>query len=481
MNLKVIAYVMARLQFAVSLALVLPLLAAIYWHESCAMDFAGAFMISMGCGTFFDNYGELQHEKLTLREGLAITCITWFMIATVCSLPFLAGHYLSLVDSIFEGFSGITCTGATVIPDMDVIPRSIIFWRGIIHWIGGLGIIVIFIALFPQAGSGANKMFDAETTGPSNDRVVPRLKQTAHVLLAMYFGFTMTLIALLLLCGLGLFDAVNMSFTAIATGGFATRNEGMAAFANLPAEICLIIFMLIGGGNFGLYFLAWKKGIRRLLRDTEFRVYLGLFFFLSTFICINLTAHMGMDSNTALRIATFQVAAVMTTTGLVIDNFDQWPAFSQFCIILVMLTGGCAGSTAGGMKLTRVIVLCKMVGNIVQARLHPQSVGRISMAHQSQSRTAVFRIARFFFLYILIALLAACVFSFDGLPVIDAILLGISCMGNAGVAFGEAYNFCYLPEMTKIVCCIIMVIGRLEIFTFLVMLQPGFWRQNSNW
>ena len=368
-----------------------------------------------------------------------------------------------------------------MISDLDVVPRSLILWRGVTHWVGGLGIIVLFIALFPQPGSGAARMFNAEGAGPSESRVVPRIKETANALLIMYVAFSLVLVTLLLLCGLSLFDSVNLAMSAVATGGFATTNGSAGDFNSLPVELVLIVFMLIGGGNFGLYFLGWKRGYRHILKDTEFRVYMAMFLLATPLVALNLINGLGLGAAEALRYGAFQMASIMTSTGLSTCNFDQWPAFSQYCIIIAMLTGGCAGSTAGGMKLSRVIILWKMVGTIIQEKLHPNSIARVRMEDQSQSSTVVFRVARFFFLYVMIALVAACFFNFDGLPVVDSIMLGLSCMGNMGVAFGAAYTFYDLPDMTKIVCCLCMVIGRLEIFTFLAMLQPGFWKRDSNW
>ena len=481
MNVKVIAYVLSRLQFFVTFSMGVPFVAALLWGEECAMDFAGTILISLGVSVYFYNKGRLEHENLTLREGIAITGIAWFLIPVVSALPFLASHQLNLVDSLFESFSGLTCTGASVISDLDVVPRSLILWRGVTHWVGGLGIIVLFIALFPQPGSGAARMFNAAGAGPSESRVVPRIKETANALLIMYVAFSLVLVTLLLLCGLSLFDSVNLAMSAVATGGFATTNGSAGDFNSLPVELVLIVFMLIGGGNFGLYFLGWKRGYRHILKDTEFRVYMAMFLLATPLVALNLINGLGLGAAEALRYGAFQMASIMTSTGLSTCNFDQWPAFSQYCIIIAMLTGGCAGSTAGGMKLSRVIILWKMVGTIIQEKLHPNSIARVRMEDQSQSSTVVFRVARFFFLYVMIALVAACFFNFDGLPVVDSIMLGLSCMGNMGVAFGAAYTFYDLPDMTKIVCCLCMVIGRLEIFTFLAMLQPGFWKRDSNW
>lgn len=481
MSLRVVAFVFSRLQFAVTAVLGLPFLFALYLGESCAMDFAGTILCSLMLAIVLNSYGALEHDNLTVREGIAITCIAWLIIPIVGALPFLSSHVLGVVDSLFEGFSGLTCTGATVLSHLDAVPRSLILWRGLMHWLGGLGIIVIFIALFPQPGSGIMRMFSAEGSGIAEARLLPRIRDMAGGLLTIYVGLSLLCLTMLLLCGLELFDAVTIAMSAIATGGFAPLDGSIGAYHSLPVELVLIVFMLVGGGNFGLYFLGWKKGYHHIWRNTEWRVYIALFAVTAVLAALNLQHEQGIPLWTSLRAAGFQMAAIITTTGLDTVNFDTWPAFAKFCIVLLMLTGGCAGSTSGGMKLARVIILCKMVGMIVQEKLHPNSVAHVSLADQDKSRTAVYRVARFFFLYISLAMLAAFCFNFDGLPVVDSFMLGVSCMGNVGVAFGAAHEFHTLPDVTKLISCLCMVIGRLEIFTFLAILQPGFWRRNSNW
>ena len=308
-------------------------------------------------------------------------------------------------------------------------------------------------------------------------RVVPRMKSAANALLLMYVGMSMLLATILLMCGLGLFDAVNLAMSVMATGGFGSTNGGIETFGSLPLEIALIIFMLLAGGNFGLYFLAIKKGYRHIWRDTEFRVYMALFVIISLAVALNLMTARGMDGPEALRLAAFQTAAIMSTTGLTTCDFTMWPAFSLMCMIILMLIGGCGGSTSGGIKVSRVVILWKMLGRVIQEKLHPSSIVSIRMESQSHSTTLVYRVARFFFLYVALSLLAACIFALDGGTVIDSVMLGLSCMGNAGVG----YRFCDMPSVAKAVCCLLMLIGRLEIFSIVAMLQPGFWKRNSNW
>ena len=480
MSYKVVAYIMGKLLAALTITLAVPFLAAVYWQEASSIDFIGTIIFSFAIAIFLYNYGELEHDNLTVREGMAITGLSWLLVSLIGTIPFIAGHHLGVIDAVFESISGFTCTGASVIPDLDAMPRSIILWRSIMHWLGGLGIIVIFIAIFPQPGNSVMKIFDTETTGPSKDRMVPRIKNAAHALLFIYIGFTYLMLCLLLLCGYSLFDAINIAFSTLATGGFGVLNDSIAGYNNFPAEMVIIFFMLVGGGNFGLYFMAWRKGISKMLHNIEFRIYLIMFVVFTCLITINLTSVMGMHSDFALKNAAFQVASTLTTTGLGIDNYNTWPAFSQYCIVVLMLTGGCAGSTSGGMKIARVVILCKMVGKIIKEKLHPNSFAIVRMEEKQQDDVVIFKTARFFFLYIFLALMTTIFFNFDGVPSVDSVMLALSCMGNVGVSFGLEYSFAQLPYMSKAVCSITMLVGRLEIFTYLAMLQASFWREN-NW
>ena len=480
MNIKVIYHVMGRLIYALAISLMVPMLAALLWDEpwhAFAMSVAICFVI----GALLTKAGKATNDKLSLREGVAITGLSWFVASSIAAVPYYLGTDMGIIDCMFEGVSGITGNGASVIKDLNLVPSSILLWRSISHWLGGLGIVVIFIALFPQPGSGTMHMFYAETTGPTSDRVMPRIKSTADALLILYIALTLLLIAILILCGIPIEDAVNNGMSAISTGGFSSRNGSIGELNSLSAEIAIIIFMLIGGGNFGLYFMVWRKGFSSLLKNTEFKVYIILAVVICMLITINLTLAQGYSPNSSLRMAAFQTASVLTTTGFTTADFDTWPTFSKLCILLLMFTGGCAGSTSGGIKISRFIMLFKMIYAVIKQKLHPRSIIHVKMDGREQSETVVLRVARFFFLYIMLALIIGTILAVDGVPVMDAIGIGISTMGNAGVAFGIASSsFGTLPDISKLTCCLFMIVGRLEIFTLLAMLQPQFWR-SGNW
>ncbi len=481
MSYPLIYYMLSRLMLAMSITILIPLIASIQWEESSTLDFLAAIVCSLSLSVFFNNKGKITNDDISIREGIAITGLSWLFASLIASIPYLSGHYMPFIDCLFEGVSGITGSGASVVSDIPQLPDSLLLWRSLTHWLGGLGIIVIFIALVPQTGIRGLKMFEIETTGPTESRPLPRFKATAQALLVIYILFTFILVGLLLICGFNLSDAVNNSMSAIATGGFATYNSSIGHFNNVPAEIIIMIFMLIGGGNFSLYLVGWRRGYKKIFTEQEFLTYLVIFAIISIAIAVNLAASTDLDLFTSLRYASFQTAAVISTTGFSTTDFDSWPTFSKLCLLIVMLTGGCAGSTSGGIKIARFILLFKMVNQIIKEKLNPNHVVHLSYDTNEQLDVVIYRTSRFFFLYIFLALLGALIFTVDGLPIMDAIVLGISAIGNAGIAFGAANDFSQLHDLTKIICCILMVVGRLEIFLFLVMLKPSFWQKGASW
>lgn len=479
MNPRIIAYIMGRLMYSLTIAMLIPFFAALIWHEE-VWGFISALIFGTTIAGICTNQGILPNDKLSLREGIAITGIGWFLASLLTAIPFFFVDEMTFADCIFEGTSGITGTGGTVIENLDEMPDSILLWRSLAHWLGGIGIIVIFIALFPQPGSGAMHMFFAEGSGPTSDKIMPRIKHTSNALLALYTVLTLALTAILYFCGISPFDALNNAMSAVATGGFSNKGNSIGTFDNLPAELSIIIFMLIGGGNFSLYFLAWRKGFSRLLYNLEFKIYIGIFVVISLLITANLTLATESSFLHSLRFATFQTASVLTTTGFTTTDFDQWPTFSKLCLLLLMFTGGCAGSTSGGMKVSRLIILFKMISVFIRQQINPRSVIHVKIDSQDIPSNVVFRVAKFFFIYIMMALILGIAISLDGVPAVDAIAIGISTMGNAGVAFGIASgSFNALPPLSKLLCSLFMIMGRLEIFTLLAMFQPVFWRRSS--
>lgn len=478
MDLRVIACILGRLAVAMDLALLCPFAMSFYYGETSRLAFALTMLICGLSGVVFLRIGQDWRENFSVREGIAITGLGWIMVTLLGMLPYVLGGYLNLLDGTFESISGFTGTGATVIDRLETLPESILLWRSMTHWLGGLGIIVIFIAVLPQMGHSAIYMYKAEISGANSERLLPRLKDMALVLFKMYMGFTLVACVVFMLCGMEWLDAVNHAFSTIATGGFSTYDSSARHFDNFWIEGWMTFFMAASGVNFALYYKAWLSGPHVFLRNTEFRAYIGLLFAATVFIGIDIACGMDYTPAQAVRYATFQVASI-ATTGFVSADFDAWPPFSKFFLMLLMITGGCAGSTAGGLKIKRVVLLLKISRAMVWQKLHPRIVSEIRMNGELVSEGMQHRVCLFFFVYMMFIVFWALLLTLDGVSMFDAIGISVTTMGCVGPGFGIAGATCTyagLSDFSKSILCISMMLGRLEIFTLLVMLRPSFWR-----
>lgn len=484
MDSKVISYILGKLSWAVALALLLPLGAAIGSGEQALAPFLTAIAAAGVTGSLLRRYGRAATADLTVREGLAITTLGWILVTFLGMLPYTVGGYLSILDGILESISGLSGTGATVFNDLTHVPAGILLWRAETHWLGGLGIIVIFIALFPQMGRGTIHLFNAESTGPSSARALPRIKEMARALFRVYVGLTMLAFAALKCCGLSFLAALEHAFSTIATGGFSPYNDSAAHFHSPLIEGVLIMFMLLSSANFGIYVAVRQRGIRVLLQDTEFRCYLGIVVTAAIAITLNLIWQMGMAPPTALRQAAFQAVSLSSSTGFISADFDTWPSFSKLVILGLMFIGGCGGSTAGGFKVTRVMLLCHMIREAVRQKIHPGVVVQVRSNHSEVSSDLILGVARFFFVYVMLDLLWTILLTWNGVPLFAALGVSISTMGSCGPAFGifgATCTYAALPAFGKVIVCVSMLMGRLESFTVLALLMPSFWQRRKGW
>ena len=482
MNIYTVNYILSRLSFAMAAALTIPLALAVYGDEPSREAFMLSVLVSAFLGVGFRRYGK-PAEELTAREGIAITAFGWFTGTFLGMLPYFLGNYLGFLDALFESISGFTGTGATVFSSLGQLPYSILFWRMMTAWIGGLGIIVIFIALLPQSGASTIYMYNAEGAGPTMDRVMPRLRDMTMALFKIYLIFTAFTTVIFMLYGVEFSIAVTHAMSTIGTCGFSTYDDSTMHFQNLPFELWTALFMFLAGGSFSLYYRAWVKGPLAILRNTEFRTYLGMILVAMLLIALNLIVEMGMDFTAAVRFAIFQVTS-LSTTGFVSADFETWPTFSKLLLLLLMAIGGCAGSTASGIKVARIVLLVRNARAVILQKLNPHRVVDISLGGAHVDSAMLLRVGTFFFLYLTIIFVTAFLLPMNGLLPFDAVAVAITTLGNIGPAFGivsATSTYAPLSDFVKTILCITMLLGRLEIFTLLILLRPSFWRKTKRW
>lgn len=483
MDIRIILYVLGRISMALGMVLTLNAVVSIVCQDDGILALAGAALVSFAVGMGMQRSRKGAVDDLSVREGIAITSLSWILVTFLGMLPYVFGGYLNILDGILECISGLSGTGATVITDIEVLPQSLLVWRSLTHWLGGLGIIVIFIALFPQFGHGIVHMMDAESTGPTSDRMLPRVRQMAKALFTVYVVLTTAATVALMACGLDFLTALEHAFSTIATGGFSPYNDSVAHFNSPLIEGVLALFMILSSANFSIYIAAWRKGIGVIFRDTEFRLYVALVLGASALMSLNLIYGASYDPLEAVRETFFQVASISSSTGFVSADFDQWPSFSKGILLFLMFCGGCAGSTAGGLKVTRLMLLMKTMRSVVQQKLSPRSVVQVHSNGEDYNEEILYGVARFFVAYVILDILWTVLFIGDGVPTLDAIGLSVSTMGSCGPAFGTVGPTCTyaeLPVFSKVIVCISMLMGRLEMFPVLALLMPSFWR-HSNW
>lgn len=422
----------------------------------------------------------IRDRRVGYREGFAIAAFGWLLLALFGAIPFaVSGATANYIGAVFETMSGFTTTGASVIPDVEILPKSILFWRSFTHWLGGMGIIVLTLALIPSLNIAGVQMFKAEVPGPTKSKVLPRVAQTSRQLYKVYLIITLVMLVALKLAGMSWFDSAIHTFGSVGTGGFSNYNTSVGHFHSLAIELIIIFFMVISGINFSLHFIAMKGDFKPLWRDSETRFYIGIITLSSIAIAINLILAKHYSGGQALREAAFQVSTLITTTGYATTDFDQWPAFSKFILLLVMFCGGCAGSTSGGLKVGRILILFKAFSRQLMRLIHPKAVIPVRLGKDVATPEVIESAHTFFTLYILIFLIGTGIMAALGLDLISAASAAVATLSNVGPGFGlvgPTSNFSVVPDIGKIVLTILMLLGRLEIYTVLLVFSVKFWR-----
>lgn len=485
MNVQLVLGILGKLLTAYTSAMLIPLMIALILKESSLMAFILSILITGVTGFSLMHHYKLSKLKFGVREGFAVVAGAWILTSLFGALPFwFADVVPTYIDALFETVSGLTTTGASVINDVEALPQSLLFWRSLTHWMGGMGIIVFFIALLPKAGAGAVNLFNAEVPGPTNERIQPRIRDTAIALWKIYTVLTILLIFLLWGAGMTFFDAINNSFATMATGGFSTKNTSIMYYNSLTIELILAFFMILAGGNFGIYLMAWRKKSSKPFRNSEFWVYLLIILGATLLIAGSLWYSDGKPINYALRHALFQVASIITTTGYASADFDQWPAITKLILFLLMFIGGSSGSTSGGIKVSRIMLLTKSTWAELKRAIHPRAVLSIRLDGKAVEPNTIVMVGIFFFLYIVTFAAASMIIAGTGLEPFDAMSAVAATLGNVGPGFGvvgPTTTFASVNLLGKSVLTFCMLLGRLEFFTLLVLLRPEFWRTRKSW
>ena len=423
---------------------------------------------------------------MSRRDAYVVVTVSWILFSLFGMIPFLVGNVtqLSFTDAFFETMSGFTTTGATIIDDVEVLPKGLLFWRSLTQWIGGLGIVYFTIAILPSLVGGSVRIFSAEATGPIRSKLHPRLSTSAKWIWMVYFILTLACFLSYMGCGMGWFDAVNYSMTSTATGGFATTNGSIATFHSPAEEYVCTLFCFLSGVNFTLlYFSVAKLKVRDLLRNEEFRFYIILVSIISAIIMYELMSVNGYDFEKAFRCSIFQVVSFTTTTGLFNDDAGTWPHVTWVLLAVCMFFGGCSGSTSGGIKSIRGVMLFKTVRNEFRQILHPNAVLPVKIGGSNVPQSKRVTLLAFLSLYMMLAFLCSFVMVASGIDNTNAITITLSCLGNVGptlgLEIGPTMSWSQLPDFAKWLCAFLMLVGRLEIISVLVIFTKEYWRDNS--
>ena len=479
MRFRQIQQIMGIFLLIFSLTLIIPMLMSIGYDDGQLLDFVDSFMVASIAGLVLWLPVRNVRAELRAREGFIIVALFWAVFGMISALPFIIGPHLSFTDSVFESISAFTTTGATVIVGLDHLPPSVLFYRQQLQWYGGMGIVVLAVAVLPMLGVGGMQLYRAETPGPAKDeKIAPRIVRSAQTLWLIYVAMTVACALLYWIAGMSLFDAVGHAFSTISTGGFSTHDASMAYFNNPWIEVIAIVFMLMGAINFGVHFMVLKgRSPRYYLRDTEVRVFLIFVFILILVITIRLMqAGVHTSFFEALRYASFTLVSVVTSTGFATEDFSVWPLSLPALLILSSFVGGCAGSTAGGMKVVRFIILIKQGKREIDHLIHPRMVGELKVGGRVVSERVMSAVWGFFAAYVGVFSIIMLLLMATGLDQVTAFSAVATCMNNLGPGLGEVTsNFVVVSDTAKWLLSLAMLMGRLEIFTLLVLLMPEFW------
>ena len=477
MNIKLVLKLVGRVLLLEAAALAVPLVVTLLYRED-PLPFLLAIALVAAAG-FGLSALPARHTFFT-REGFVAVGLIWIFTGLVGALPFLfSGWFATPMDAIFESCSGFTTTGSTILPEIESLPKGILFWRAFTHWLGGMGVLVLATAILPKLGIRSHYLTQAETPGPVFSKLVPKQSQTSKILYTMYFALTTLEVLCLKIAGMPLYDSFIHAFSTAGTGGFSNRNASVGAYNSVPIDIVITIFMLLFSINFAVYFLILTRKWRDALASDELKFFLGVVAGATAVLTVsNLGVYAGLWES--LRYTVFQVASIISTTGFGTADFVLWPQFSQMIIVLLMFCGASAGSTGGGMKCSRVLILLRSIRREVHRITHPRSVEVVKLDGKLVSEATLHTLLVFLGAYVITVFAAALVISLDGQSFAVSFSAALTCVSNVGPgleAIGPSGNFAAFSGLSKGVMSLCMIVGRLEIFPILVLLSPSTWRR----
>jgi len=479
MNIRMILRVLGLILLIFSGLLLLPLAAALWFREPLRPLLVP--VVLSGAVGFLLSRVPVKTGVLFARDGFVIVALGWVLFSLLGALPYYLSRSLpGFIDCLFEAASGLTTTGSTVLTDFEGMPRGVMFWRLFSHWIGGMGVLVFLMAVLPMSGSYSMHIFRAEVPGPTKGKLVPKARQTARVLYLIYIGLTALMTLFLLLGGMSFYDALLHAFATAGTGGFSTNPGSIGGFQSGYIETVCTVFMLLFGVNFNLYFLILIGRWKDALKNEELHVFIGLVVGSAVFLALSLRSVFG-GFFPALHQSFFNVATIMSTTGFGTVDFTHWPEYCKWLLVLLMFCGGCAGSTSGGMKLSRLMILSKTIRVEIRQMTRPRSVQRVEMDGRRVENSTIRAAAVFSALYMSLLLTAAFLLSFDGFDIATCFTASLSCLSNVGPGMteliGPAGSFAVFSERSKLIMTLAMLMGRLELYPILILFSPKTWKK----
>ena len=480
MNYRMICRVLGMILLIFAALMLLPLIAGLCYRET-PVPFLKTMAVAAvpGCLLLLP---KPEKNSLVARDGFVIVGLGWILISLIGALPFVfSGSLPSYVDAFFETVSGLTTTGATVLSDFDGMPRGVMFWRIFTHWIGGMGVLVFLMAVLPMSGEHSMHIMRAEVPGPNVGKLVPRVRHTARILYLIYIALTLIETFVLCIAGMSFYDALLHAFSTAGTGGFSTMANSISGFQSPAIETILAVFMILFGLNFNLYYLILIGSVRKALTNEELRDFLLLILTAVLVIAAALCRNLGYGIRAALHDAFFNVATVISTTGFGTSDFTQWPEICKWVLILLMFCGGCAGSTGGGIKMSRIMILMKSARADLKRISRPRNVFRVQMDDSRVENETIRATYTFISLYFVLLLVFSMLLSFDGTDIATSFTASLSCLSNVGPGMtqviGPAGNFAFFTVRSKLLLSLAMLLGRLEIYPILVLFAPRTWRR----